>query len=247
MLTAEGMRERYLLGRYNRQRYVYEQEFLSEFLNPEEIYMQSTNVNRTMQSGYSELMGLYPPQFGGNSDLLTKKQVDGLASGFGLPPFKVSKAAEINFDLGFVALPHDFTAVPIRVYNNDDIHDDCSTSGCPYINDIRHANEDDNVIWNKYQYYRDTTREAVAKSAGLPQEEVDAMTFHTYEGVTDADVARQFEGVLDVDAFFTPEEWLDSEMFQRFWLSEDFGEQGRDLMLSRMLRKPLAEMDAHIS
>lgn len=35
-------------------------------------------------------------------------------------------------------------------------------------------------------------------------------------------------------------------MFQRFWLTEKFGQQGRDLMLSRMLRKPIKEMQTHI-
>lgn len=62
MLTPEGMRQRYLLGRYNRQKYIEETGFLSEIYDPEEFFIQSTNVNRTMQSGYSELLGLYPPQ-----------------------------------------------------------------------------------------------------------------------------------------------------------------------------------------
>ena len=60
ILTPEGMRERYLLGRRNRQRYVDEYGLISEDYNPSEFYIQSTNVNRTVQSGYSELMGLYP-------------------------------------------------------------------------------------------------------------------------------------------------------------------------------------------
>ena len=70
LLTPEGMRQRYLLGRHNRERYVEEFELLSKSFVPGEIYMQSTCVNRTMVSGYSELMGLYPPS---NSDeTLTK-------------------------------------------------------------------------------------------------------------------------------------------------------------------------------
>ena len=60
-LTPEGMRQRYLLGRYNRERYTKHYQFLSEELVPEEIYMQSSAVLRTIQSGYSELMGMYPP------------------------------------------------------------------------------------------------------------------------------------------------------------------------------------------
>ena len=48
ILTPEGMRQRYLLGRYNRKRFIEDAGFLSETYTPGEIYMQSTNVNRTM-------------------------------------------------------------------------------------------------------------------------------------------------------------------------------------------------------
>jgi len=55
------MRQRFLLGAYYRQRYIEEYGVLSEEYDPEEIFMVSTDVNRTIQSGQSELMGLYPP------------------------------------------------------------------------------------------------------------------------------------------------------------------------------------------
>lgn len=61
MLTPQGMRQRYLLGRHTKERYTKTYDLLSEEYDASEIYVQSTNVNRTMQSGYSELMGLYPP------------------------------------------------------------------------------------------------------------------------------------------------------------------------------------------
>ena len=90
MLTAEGMRERYLLGRYNRERYVEKFKFLSPQYNPSEIYIQSTNVNRTLQSAYSELLGLYPPDPNYGGERLTSKQSKRLnMEGFGLPPFVV--------------------------------------------------------------------------------------------------------------------------------------------------------------
>ena len=48
MLTPEGMRQRYLLGRYSKERYTKTYDLLSEEYDPREIYVQSTNVNRTM-------------------------------------------------------------------------------------------------------------------------------------------------------------------------------------------------------
>ena len=84
------MRQRYLLGHYNRERYVEKFSFLSEQYNPDEIYMQSTNVNRTMQSGYSELMGLYPP---GQAQGLTRQMQEAVSEGGqAYPLFKVRDA-----------------------------------------------------------------------------------------------------------------------------------------------------------
>jgi lysosomal acid phosphatase len=52
-LTPNGMRQRYFLGRYNYQRY---HQDLGDY--SKDIYVQSTNVHRTLQSGYSELLGM---------------------------------------------------------------------------------------------------------------------------------------------------------------------------------------------
>ena len=60
-LTAQGMRQRYLLGRYNRQRYTEDYQFLDLEQGSKQVKMFSTLVDRTMQSGYSELMGLFNP------------------------------------------------------------------------------------------------------------------------------------------------------------------------------------------
>ena len=94
ILTAEGMRQRNLLGSFNRQRYTEEYQLLSPKYIPDEVIMMSTDVNRTIQSGYSELMGLYPPGKSG-AELLTK----GMAKNIDNPkmtPFKVRDAKTIN-------------------------------------------------------------------------------------------------------------------------------------------------------
>ena len=48
MLSAAGMRQRYLLGRLNRQRYVDQYQFLSPTYKKEEIKVTSTDIYRTM-------------------------------------------------------------------------------------------------------------------------------------------------------------------------------------------------------
>lgn len=85
MLTAQGMRQRYLLGRLNRERYISIEGLLDETYNPNQLYIQSTDVLRTMQSSYSELMGLYPP---GLVPEMTEGEKESLSSRKGLPPLR---------------------------------------------------------------------------------------------------------------------------------------------------------------
>ena len=155
-LTPEGMRQRYLLGRHNRERYVQEFGFLSETYNPIEIYMQSTNVNRTIQSGYSELMGLYPPEQN-LSEKITPAMQENLRNNVAMPPFAVRNGEKINSELGDLPLPNGYVQVDIKVFNNHDINDDVSTDGCKYINSVRDLRENDPSIWAKYKWMQQDT------------------------------------------------------------------------------------------
>lgn len=58
-LTTRGMQQHFSLGKWLRQRYG--NVLLSEQYAPSEIYIRSTNVDRTLQSSASNLAGLYPP------------------------------------------------------------------------------------------------------------------------------------------------------------------------------------------
>eukprot|EP00347_Sterkiella_histriomuscorum_P005038 403358139 len=112
-LTASGMRQRYLLGKMQRQRYIDEFKLLDETYNPNQIYIQCTNVNRVMQSSYAELLGFYPPlkkktskprdleslflndliemeDFDQQkSHFITEGEMDSLRSGKGMPKLKI--------------------------------------------------------------------------------------------------------------------------------------------------------------
>ena len=142
------MRHRYLLGRYHRERYTQTFKLLPEEYDPAQIYMQSTSVNRTMQSGYSELMGLYPP---GPAPKLSDAMASALSS-FSAPPFKVRDASHISEQLGSDALPNGYVQVPIGVYNNDDINDDVSYDGCPWIGNTGNIRRDDDTVFAPYDW-----------------------------------------------------------------------------------------------
>jgi hypothetical protein len=59
-LLPVGMRMHYLLGRFNRKRWVEDESFLSSSFIANELYVKSTEYNRTMMSVLSHLQGLYP-------------------------------------------------------------------------------------------------------------------------------------------------------------------------------------------
>ena len=178
MLTPEGMRQRTLLGRFNRERYMEEYQLLSKEYVPSEVLMISTDVMRTIQSGYSELMGLYPPGSSGAEEL-----TEGMAKNIRNPkmtPFKVRDADQINDRLGFAALPADFNAVPILTYMNSDLNDDAGTMGCAYINDVGNAREKETKIWEKYNTWRQDIYEPISESVGVSLTDEESADFHTF-------------------------------------------------------------------
>ena len=201
MLTPSGMRQRFLLGQWNRHRYTQTYKLLSEEYDPNQIYIQSTNVNRTMQSGYSELMGLYPP---GSGDQLTQAQIKAL-SDVSAPPFKIRSANQINEQLNADALPGRPVAVPISVYNNNNIQDDVSTDGCPYINMVEKSRIDDDATYADYTQMVEDTREPLQSMYDLTDEYIDQLNYHFYERLTDTAVALEFEGQIKHEAYFTDE------------------------------------------
>ena len=175
LLTPEGMRQRYLLGRRNRQRYTETYNLLSVDFEPSEYYMQSTNVNRTLQSGYSELMGLFPP---GSGEKLTSDQAK-VVSSFSAPPFKVRDADKINSELKDAALPDYFVPFPLTVYSNNDINDDCGTYSCDYINTVGSDLEFDKTYWDPYQWMETQSEIPIEKALDVDQEYVDNLdTWH---------------------------------------------------------------------
>ena len=136
-LTAEGMRQRCLLGHNNRKRYTEDYDLidLEGDLNAQ-VHMESTIFNRTMQSGYSELLGMFPPM-NSTKEALSADQVAALrADGRSAPPFGVRNTADIEAALGDLALPFGYNQIPIYNKNNQPLDDDLDMGGCTYVSEV---------------------------------------------------------------------------------------------------------------
>lgn len=59
-LTNVGIRQHFLLGAELRQRYIEGKKLLQMRFNASEVYFRSTDVNRTLISAESQVLGLYP-------------------------------------------------------------------------------------------------------------------------------------------------------------------------------------------
>lgn len=96
----------------------------------------STIVNRTMQSGYSEYMGMFPPRKD-SGIRLTDAQTDALRTGgISAPPFGVRSSNNLQEELGDLPLPQGFIQMPIFNHNEVSMGDDLDLTGCDYVNAV---------------------------------------------------------------------------------------------------------------
>ena len=103
-LTGVGMRQHYLIGAELRQRLVVDSGLIGSEFNASHVEVWSTDVNRTLMSAYSQLVGLFPAGLG---PTLPPNQVY-------RPPFAVHDEASIENKLGNAALPLQWQSFPVQ-------------------------------------------------------------------------------------------------------------------------------------
>ena len=137
-LSNVGKRQQYLLGVKARKKYIEKYNLLSESYNPQEIYIKSTDNNRTIESIYSFIQGLYSNGTGQkiNENVVSNTNIT-------YPPNK-------NFDTKFEyilqnflinndtsALPYNMTILPIHIFYDPDHHFQLyDIKNCPGIKNI---------------------------------------------------------------------------------------------------------------
>lgn len=137
-LTYAGMRQHYLLGREMRKKYIERIGFLSEKFNHSEMYVRSTDVNRTIMSVQSHLLGLYPlgagPKF--PSDYPLERAV---------PPYVAHYDVA---DLGYSVLPDKYQPIAVHIVESSKDFLLAPGGACPNYDEIRE-------IQKKSQFFAD--------------------------------------------------------------------------------------------
>ncbi|CAD8077462.1 unnamed protein product [Paramecium primaurelia] len=142
-LTPTGMRQQYVLGKWLRQRYIIDTPFLTPTFNENEIYIESSDFNRTLQSANCNLQGMYPE--GPNVIHFVDQNISLL-----LPP---NKGAFTPPGIGDNALPNKIQLIPIHTKQKE--IDYALAMSCPKGPDI--------VAQNLYTNLYKEVNEASAK------------------------------------------------------------------------------------
>ena len=120
-LSSVGKRQLYLLGVKIRKRYMDDYPLLNKTYNPQEIFIKSTDSNRTIESIYSYLQGLYEK---GTGETINKKVINNTNIIF--PPNKNYQKdfeeiiGKFKMNEESAALPYKISLQPVHLFNKNE-------------------------------------------------------------------------------------------------------------------------------
>ena len=108
-LTSVGMRMLYLIGVHIRNKY---NNIINKFTSPKELLVYSTDLNRTIVSAESQLLGMFPPEKG--------EIIEDAFLKYSFPPNEIPEEAQNEIDkLGDVSIPSKIRAIPINFFHKE--------------------------------------------------------------------------------------------------------------------------------
>lgn len=105
-LTKVGKRQQYLLGYYLHLQYIQYSKLLSEIYEPREVFFSSTENNRTLQSAYAQIHGIYQ-----KGVALNEKQKKNA-----IPPNTLINYEKEKEALGDYSLPNNMMITPVHTF-----------------------------------------------------------------------------------------------------------------------------------
>ena len=149
-LTEVGKRSHYLIGVRNRRRFIEKYKFLKNNFDPEEIEIYTTDYNRTIQSVYSQLLGLYPAKTGKiiSNNLINSTLIRPNSKNYS--QFYIEKEKEyFSNEKSNYSLPYNINVFPLNFFYFPDHQIQLqSRSNCPNLQYIRNEVETREDIMN---------------------------------------------------------------------------------------------------
>ncbi|OMJ84873.1 hypothetical protein SteCoe_13930 [Stentor coeruleus] len=146
-LISEGMRQHYLIGSELRNRYIIGHKLLQANYYQPEIYIVSSDFNRTLMSAQSQLQGLYPMGTGEN---LRSKEMFYKSK----PPIGIQNFDSVAGNLGMAGLPGNIQVVPIHTNERKHQITLVPKNACSYYeyltNERENMKDEINNIFNEY-------------------------------------------------------------------------------------------------
>ena len=230
MLTASGMRQHFLLGSYIRDRYINKTQFMSPTYEVSELYIQSTQVPRTVQSAQCQLMGMYPL---GTSEKLQEKQVKSA-----IPNIKVDNLEKIQKELGLNPVVDGYQPIPVHNFDVNTEDDVLGYANCPILFKDYEEKVMNETYWKKFDdFYGPLIYDKISEIFGVPKEQ---MKFMLAVMLADVLYAEKFQGVKP-RYNFTESEWEILKSFQVTMLLNSLSEKSIKIIASRYTL-PIVEM-----
>ena len=117
-LTTYGERMFYIVGIYNRYKYLYNLDFLNKTCNTNEIYFFSSHLDRTIMSSQSQILGFCNNST--NNKIINKHFIN-----FTYPPISIFNNIEMkneikNLNKEKFSLPYNINLLPLHIYSEND-------------------------------------------------------------------------------------------------------------------------------
>ena len=213
-LTGVGLRQHFLVGYRNRIRYMKEKKLLSYTYDPREVYLISTDSNRTIMSANAQVQGLYLP---GTGPTLFENQTD-----IAIPPVEEENIKEAKKELDdedYTVLPHKMNIMPIHnFFTKDHFIQLQDKKVCPNSKDIYIKNQERDEVTN---FLKEMKQKYGKKIAKISKESEDALMNYTKAYyIFDTFISQYTEGLPifynNLEALNITEEELLNDSFKFF-------------------------------
>ena len=188
-LTGVGLRQHFLVGYRNRIRYMEENNLISPIYDPREVYLISTDSNRTIMSANAQVQGLYLP---GTGPTLFQNQSD-----IAIPPVEEENIKEEKDKLdenNCTVLPNQINIMPIHsFFTKDHFIQLQDKKVCPNAKKIYKKNQERKEVVN---FLKKMTEKYGKKIASISNEAEDALNNYTKAYyIFDTFIAQYTEGL----------------------------------------------------